>query len=530
MKWFRRKKDDDEEFEEDFDFDDFDEEIEEAVKSTASSAEPDAVPEPPPSPASSSSAREPEPAREDGDDDDDDPMGNREHDPDDDNDDDDDDDYDDDDDDGDDYDDDDDEYDDDDDEYDDEEGIFSALDAKLAKKVGKKWMRLSIYGSMVVIFLALIGGGAFMFIVDGSDTDQVVATDDAIGAGGLKPPSTGTGGLNTLDEVAGEVISEERAEAGISAFEAGGGLNVVEGGGQVSDGGLMVQVASRFAYSRYPDKEIKDSLPKAPNSELLEFRGETILPLPQISSKGAVSWREYARPSEVDPRLIRVGVLITELGLSKTGTLASINKLPPEVTLSFSPYADELDQWMIRSRRAGHEVMLGLPLETNRFPIEDHGPLALKIDTPTEDQMIRLEEILVLLQGSIGVEVLMGSRFVGNISAVRDVVTILNSRGLMIVDNKINSLSKIPEVAEALGAPFVVSNVRLDSVMASSSITARLKDAERLLKNGEKVIITTTMTPAVMEHLQIWFSSLSKMGAVLVPVSSLVELAEGRDE
>ena len=85
----------------------------------------------------------------------------------------------------------------------------------------------------------------------------------------------------------------------------------------------------------------------------------------------------YARPFAADGKQPLVAVVVTGLGLSKEATEAAISKMPPEVSLSFSPYAGNLDNWIRRARNNGHEVLLDLPLEPPNFPVHDAGPLAV---------------------------------------------------------------------------------------------------------------------------------------------------------
>ena len=44
-----------------------------------------------------------------------------------------------------------------------------------------------------------------------------------------------------------------------------------------------------------------------------------------------------------------------------TGILRGIADLPPEISLSFSPYAAELPAWIDAAHAYGHEVLLDLP-------------------------------------------------------------------------------------------------------------------------------------------------------------------------
>jgi len=69
-----------------------------------------------------------------------------------------------------------------------------------------------------------------------------------------------------------------------------------------------------------------------------------------------------------------VALIIGGLGLNAATTRQAIESLPPEVTLSFVPYADGLQGWIDMARAAGHEVMLEAPMEPADYPSNDPGP------------------------------------------------------------------------------------------------------------------------------------------------------------
>ena len=50
--------------------------------------------------------------------------------------------------------------------------------------------------------------------------------------------------------------------------------------------------------------------------------------------------------------------MIGGLGLNAKDTRQAIEQLPPEITLSFVPYADGLQGWIDLARANGHEVLL----------------------------------------------------------------------------------------------------------------------------------------------------------------------------
>ena len=71
-----------------------------------------------------------------------------------------------------------------------------------------------------------------------------------------------------------------------------------------------------------------------------------------------------------------MAVLVTGLGLADRLTARALT-LPGAVGLSFSPYAGAA-AWQARARAAGHEALLMLPLQPERFPHDDAGPLSVR--------------------------------------------------------------------------------------------------------------------------------------------------------
>src|ERR1700761_8082059 len=98
--------------------------------------------------------------------------------------------------------------------------------------------------------------------------------------------------------------------------------------------------------------------------------------LPIIAADGRASWKAYARPFADDGRP-KIALVIGGLGLNPDQTKAAIEQLPPEVTLSFSPYAENLQAQIDHARAAGHEVMVEIPMEPLDYPDNDPGPYTL---------------------------------------------------------------------------------------------------------------------------------------------------------
>ena len=353
---------------------------------------------------------------------------------------------------------------------------------------------------------------------------QPGASLNQLGAVGFTDASVGDEAETAPSPAAENNVSEPTETAPLNAaLGVSGGLNVALGAASPGSG-LIVPVATVSTDSHFPDALPGEALSRAPDTDLIEVRSGDVRPLPRVSRDGRLPWQVYARPSKPKPGMPRVAVLVTGLGLSKAETLAAIRKLPPEITLSFSPYAEELDQWMIRSRRAGHEVMLGMPLESSRFPIEDQGPLALLSYLSLDENIERLNTLMSLLQGSIGMEVVMGSKYTTDKPAVHDMLNALNARGLAVVEGSWNNRSLIPKVAEELAMPRAVSDILLDEVRARAAIEEKLKELDSIVQTRKKAIATIGMSPAGVEMLLVWIDSLLDKGVQLVPLSAMITM------
>lgn len=94
-------------------------------------------------------------------------------------------------------------------------------------------------------------------------------------------------------------------------------------------------------------------------------------PIPRMGPQGDKPFDAYARasitPDAAGGRAL-VAVIVTGLGLSESGTLDAIEKLPDTVTLAFAPYGRTLKRTASVARAGGHELMLEIPLEPFDYP------------------------------------------------------------------------------------------------------------------------------------------------------------------
>ena len=237
-------------------------------------------------------------------------------------------------------------------------------------------------------------------------------------------------------------------------------------------------------------------------------------PLPVVAPDGRTAAQAYARPF-ADNGKPRVALVIGGLGLNEKATRQAIESLPPEVTLSFVPYADGLQGWIDMARAAGHEVLLEAPMEPKDYPNNDPGPYTLMADGPAQDTTQRLEWLLSRATGYFGVTNYLGSKFLQAPTAVGVFESDLRQRGLAFVDD--GSGARIGGALPRASADRIV-----DDQLDGAAIEAQLTALETQAARSGKAIGSGFAYPITLEEAAHWTSGLAARGFQLAPVSALV--------
>lgn len=270
----------------------------------------------------------------------------------------------------------------------------------------------------------------------------------------------------------------------------------------------------------FPDAS-GDGLTSAPPPDPVE---KTRLgPLPRTSPDGRKPSRTYARPFEGADRRPRIAIIVVNLGLSSAATETAIERLPGAVTLSFAPYVEDLGQWIARARKAGHEVMLDLPMEPVTVPPERLGPHTLLTTLPAEENMERLHWLLGRAAGYVGAINQMGSRFTASEPHVRPILQELKERGLLFVDSRSSLHSVASELAERMGLPHAINNRFIDAEASGEAVDGRLRELEEIAHSSGHAVGVGGPSTVTIDRLVDWASRLDGKGLLLAPVSALVD-------
>ncbi len=250
-------------------------------------------------------------------------------------------------------------------------------------------------------------------------------------------------------------------------------------------------------------------------------------PLPVIAPDGRRPSMAYARPFDGDAGAPSIAVIIGGLGVSESLTEAAIEALPPEITLSFVPYARDLQSWINRARAAGHEVMLELPMEPFDYPNNDPGPHTLMADASQAENTRRLHWLLSRAAGYFGVTNYLGARLVTSEPTLSRIYEELSARGLTVFHDGTGRRGAADTAARRAGMTLVSADRLLDTNPSARAIDERLLELEALALQNGNALGSGFAYPVTVTTLLEWTEGLESRGYQLVPASHVARQRTG---
>jgi polysaccharide deacetylase 2 family uncharacterized protein YibQ len=242
---------------------------------------------------------------------------------------------------------------------------------------------------------------------------------------------------------------------------------------------------------------------------------------PQVATAGLPAWLRNAVPAPARNGRPRIAIVIDDVGVDRARSARAI-ALPGPLTMSFLPYALDLAQQTEAARRAGHELLVHVPMEPLDTRNNDAGPGPLDVGLSADEILRRLRWDLARFDGYVGINNHMGSRFTSDTEALRPVMQELRDRGLLFLDSRTVPHSLGVSVAARYGVPHAGRDVFLDDEIASPAIAAQLAELERVARRSGSAIAIGHPHDATLDALKAWLRDAPSKGFVLVPLSAIV--------
>ena len=251
-------------------------------------------------------------------------------------------------------------------------------------------------------------------------------------------------------------------------------------------------------------------------------------PLPRIAADGRRPSRAYARPVPVPApdggveKQARIAILIGGMGLSASGTNEAITQLPPSVSLAFAPYPKDLQEFVTKARRHGHEVLLQIPMEPFDYPSNDPGPYTLLTDLPPKENIQRLDWLMSRFTGYFGVTNYMGAKFTSAADAMRPAFKQLSARGLVYIDDGASARSHARTIADEVGLGNATADALIDADQTPEAIDQALGKLETLARERGFALGVGSGLPVTIERVTEWARTLEDKDILLVPASAAI--------
>lgn len=255
------------------------------------------------------------------------------------------------------------------------------------------------------------------------------------------------------------------------------------------------------------------------NPKLLEKSRYGMIP---VVADGLKPFNVYAADSDraKAAKMPVVAIVIGGLGVGAAKTTDAIMKLPPAVTLAFTPYGADPGKLAERARAQRHEIFLQIPMEPYDFPDNDPGPQTLLTSLSTDQNMDRLYWHLSRMQGYAGITNFMGARFIATEPAVQPIIREAAKRGLGFFDDGSSPRSIAPQAAASEAMPFGKGDIAIDVVPTPTEIDRALNKLEAAARERGAAVGTASALPVSIERINAWTRTLGDRGILLVPLTT----------
>ncbi len=256
-----------------------------------------------------------------------------------------------------------------------------------------------------------------------------------------------------------------------------------------------------------------------PDADPALLRSTPFGKIPKPANDGRLALNYYRASFDGGDGAPQVALIVSGLGLNKSITERAIDNLPPEISLAFAPYAEDLPFWTEKARNAGHEVLIELPMETYRGEPSALGAAGLLTSRTPEENLQRLDWLMSRFGGYFAATNYLGGKFAADPKSMAPVLTRLREAGVAYVDDTGAAQSIARRSGTAVAAVTrVIPPAPNDA--ARASVRRALDGLEASARRDGKALGKTFAHAATIDEIESWAQSLEKKGLTLAPASS----------
>lgn len=245
---------------------------------------------------------------------------------------------------------------------------------------------------------------------------------------------------------------------------------------------------------------------------------------PRVAPDGRKSVQVYARSFDGDRAKPRLAIIVGGLGLNTAITEQAIDNLPPEISLSFAPYAKNLEFWTRKARLAGHEVLIELPMEGYGGNNQALGAAALLSSRSPAENLQRMDWLMSRFGGYFAATNYMGAKFSADEASLAPVLQKLKDAGVGYIDDT----GAAKRTGESLGVPMATISRMIPAAADENDRGMVQRELANLVQIAERdgvAIGKTYAYAATIDEIASWSRSLEGKGIAQAPASALLRTA-----
>ncbi len=243
----------------------------------------------------------------------------------------------------------------------------------------------------------------------------------------------------------------------------------------------------------------------------------SIAKLPKITNKQPLKaiykkptnepWSFYAKPYSAPPNFYKIAIVLKDIGLNKRMEEEILQTMPENVSLSFSPYAKNLEESVAAARESGHETYLDLLFATNNILYSDRGPKSL---LPNAETSSIIKQIKTYLDKDVAVSGFVTSTAIEDVQVdpnkVISVLDYINDNGMLFIDATGREIFS-SVVTKKL--PRYKTDIIIDQY-SKEYINQQFAQAEQKAIETGSAVIVIYPKPVVLVELLKWVKTFSK--------------------
>lgn len=183
----------------------------------------------------------------------------------------------------------------------------------------------------------------------------------------------------------------------------------------------------------------------------------------------------------------QAAIVIDDLGNNMGGT-EQMMEMPIPLTVAIMPFMPTTQRDAEWAHKAGHEVIVHMPMEPFRGRKSWLGPGAITTDMTDDQIRQKVNEAINSVPHAVGMNNHMGSKATSDARVVRIVLEVCKERGLFFLDSKTAYRSVIKKTGLELGVPVVENQIFLDDTASQLHVKRQLRKIITQLEEDQRCI------------------------------------------